>query len=94
MPTYTYSCETCGNFSVIRAVDTREEPVYCPGCAEPGRRVFETPYLTKGSAAVDRIVQRADTSAETPEVTSQIPPALRRSRSQERGRHYPPLPRP
>lgn len=36
MPTYEYTCEHCGSFTMLRPIAERHEPSQCPYCASTG----------------------------------------------------------
>lgn len=77
MPTYTYSCPHCGPFSLFRPMAQSGHPAPCPGCERASRRVFDAPHVGALDPALERAVTHAERSAETPQVTRRIPPALR-----------------
>lgn len=92
MQTYTYVCEPCGSFDLVRSIDQRGDHAPCPRCGEGGRRVFTAPHLGRLDPALDRAATSAGLSAERPEVTRTIPAAARRPLPTQRT-GYPPLPR-
>ena len=54
MPTYGYACATCGAFDVVRPMAAVGAPAECPGCGEPGRRLFAAPALRSLSPGLRR----------------------------------------
>ena len=40
MPTYDYSCNSCGSFDTIRAISMRDQPAPCPECGQLSDRVL------------------------------------------------------
>jgi len=40
MPTYDYSCKSCGNFDTLRSLSMRNEPATCPDCGGLSERIF------------------------------------------------------
>jgi putative FmdB family regulatory protein len=40
MPTYDYTCRSCGAFDAVRRLDDRNAPAACPGCGSASPRVF------------------------------------------------------
>ena len=40
MPTYDYSCTTCGSFDSIRPMSLRNEMAECPECGGLSERIF------------------------------------------------------
>jgi putative FmdB family regulatory protein len=50
MPVYEFSCASgCDNYEVWRSIDTRQNDTDCPGCGNPGNRVFSPPMTLSGS---------------------------------------------
>lgn len=94
MPTYTYTCSSCGAFDLLRTISAREETAPCPSCDQPGTRVFNTAHLSRLNASLDHTVTAAGLSSETPQVTRHIPPAVRTTTATTRRPGYPALPRP
>lgn len=45
MPLYEFRCNDCGIFDVWRSIAECTNPVCCPACNEPTRRVFSAPAL-------------------------------------------------
>lgn len=45
MPTYTYECETCGEFDSFRKMSERESPIECPTCHVQTSRVLIKPVM-------------------------------------------------
>ncbi|MFT3991940.1 MAG: zinc ribbon domain-containing protein [Luteolibacter sp.] len=45
MPVYDFTCETCGDFRVLRMISERNDPAPCPSCARLGRRLILAPNL-------------------------------------------------
>lgn len=93
MPTYSYTCRSCGSFDLMRAVVHREELARCPECDRPGIRVFAAPHLSRHDPSLDRAAMNAGLSAETPQVTRRIPPTAPRARVAARRAGSPPLPK-
>lgn len=93
MPTYTYACQSCGRFDLLRAVSDRDELVGCPRCGVTGTRVFSAPHLARLDPSMDRMATSAGLSADTPQITRNIPRAADRSRKPARRPGYPHLPR-
>ncbi|MBR7827223.1 hypothetical protein KDK95_12975 [Actinospica sp. MGRD01-02] len=93
MAIYQYQCTDCGPFDVSRPIGQAlsEEP--CEACAEPARRVFTAPMLTRTSAALARALGAQEASAHEPRVVTEVPPA-RRGRSPASDPRHARLPRP
>lgn len=77
MPTYTYSCQDCGPFNLVRTIAQRSDPTWCPECGSEGHRAFTAPYLSRVNHALEAAIATAGISSETPAVTRHIPPAAR-----------------
>jgi len=73
MPTYSYRCPSCGPFDVRVPMSALREQVPCRVCSAPSARVFQAPYLASGHSAVNRAIQRAEASAEDPQVVHDLP---------------------
>lgn len=43
MPVYAYSCAECGPFECRRAVEQSSDPLTCPRCTTPARRLYTAP---------------------------------------------------
>lgn len=52
MPTYSFNCEACGEFDVLRSISRRDEPCNCPACESPAQRVISSPTLFAMSTAL------------------------------------------
>ncbi|MBM9464728.1 zinc ribbon domain-containing protein [Aeromicrobium sp. YIM 150415] len=94
MPTYTYTCRTCGPFDLVRTISRRVEPANCPACQRQSMRVISAPHLSRLDSSLDRSVTSAGLSSESPGVTRHIPPALRSAPPPARRPGHPSLPRP
>lgn len=94
MPTYSYTCRSCGTFDLMRAIVHREERARCPECGQLGTRVFAAPHLRRLDPSLDRAAISADMSTETPQVTQRIPPTTPRTRVAAQRPGSPPLPKP
>jgi putative FmdB family regulatory protein len=49
MPLYDFRCDDCGSFEIWRTMAEFSQPVHCPTCTEPAKRVFSPPALLSGS---------------------------------------------
>lgn len=92
MQTYTYACEPCGSFDLVRSIEERGSHAPCPRCGRGGKRVFTAPHLGRLDPALDRAATSAGLSADSPRVTHDIPAAARSPLPAQRP-GYPPLPR-
>lgn len=50
MPTYDYSCATCGPFSEVRSMAEFAQPQPCPTCGDAAPRAFLSAPALGGSA--------------------------------------------
>ncbi len=100
MPTYSYRCQSCGDFDVIASMSERPDSAPCPECGRQRPRLFRAPSLRTTSSALGAAFEQAGRSAEAPQVVHSIPqaaPAPRRPGApvpvSARPGHYPALPR-
>lgn len=54
MPLYEFQCNDCGMFDLWRSMAESSDPAHCPGCHEPGRRIFSPPNVLSGSLRLKR----------------------------------------
>ena len=94
MPTYSFTCPSCGAFELVRTIARRAEPAHCPTCDRIGARRFGAPHLSGLDRALDRAVTGAGLSSETPQVTRSIPPTYGVPARSSQPVGYPALPRP
>ena len=74
MPTYRFSCPTCGTFDLIRPMSESGAVTDCPSCARPARRIFAAPALRALSAGVRGALDAQHRSADAPDVVTALPP--------------------
>lgn len=43
MPVYEYTCRQCGDFSALRPIAQRHDPLVCQACGQQALRVIVTP---------------------------------------------------
>jgi putative FmdB family regulatory protein len=48
MPSYSYACKRCGEFSADRPMARFKAPAKCPGCGALSERGFAIPFLNSG----------------------------------------------
>ena len=71
MPTYEYACPACGEFTALRPMAQRQDPLACPDCGAPAVRVFATaPAYTGLPAAVRQAHATNERSAHEPRQSS------------------------
>ncbi len=93
MPVYTYSCDACGSFDLVRPMADSAHGATCPTClADVTRRVFGAPALSTISRGLHRAADAAAASAESPQVVRAVPHG--NSRPRPRSTRLPALPRP
>ncbi len=82
MATYEYRCQRDGSFDTILPIGTAGMSTRCPSCGGRAVRVFSTPGLVRTPTALRQAVDRAERSAEAPDVVSRVPGGrpVRRSR--------------
>lgn len=73
MATYVFRCADCADFEVIQSMSAVEPTHPCPACGRASRRVFSPPALSRTAPGLDRAVQAAEASAETPQVVRSVP---------------------
>ncbi|WP_165400310.1 FmdB family zinc ribbon protein [Motilibacter rhizosphaerae] len=73
MPTYAYSCSSCGLFDVVRPMSGVAAEERCPGCTSLAARVFSVPALRRTSAGLARALTTAESSADAPAVARRAP---------------------
>ncbi|MEU3456759.1 zinc ribbon domain-containing protein [Micromonospora sp. NPDC006766] len=81
MATYEYRCRQDGSFDVALPIGTAGPSTRCPRCGAPARRTFTPPRLTRTPAGLRTALDRAERSAETPEVVRRMPGGLPARRS-------------
>ena len=78
MPYYEYGCESCGDFSLWRAMALSSEPARCPCCGTPAPRILSAaPMIRRGAgrtrSAEPQLVQRKEAPPPPP---AAHPPSL------------------
>lgn len=71
MPFYVFSCGACGPFEVRQSASRVGEPVRCPACEGPGKRVFTPPGVRLVAKPLRRALDREEKSAHEPIVSSE-----------------------
>ncbi|MEU2616144.1 zinc ribbon domain-containing protein [Micromonospora sp. NPDC007271] len=82
MATYEYRCRQDGSFDVTLPIGTAGPSMRCPRCGVPAGRMFTAPRLGRMPTALREAVDRAEGSAERPDVVGRVPggrPARRSS---------------
>ncbi|SCF17034.1 putative regulatory protein, FmdB family [Micromonospora viridifaciens] len=82
MATYEYRCRQDGSFDVTLPIGTAGPSTRCPRCGVPAGRVFAAPRLGRMPAALHAAIDRAERTAEQPDVVRHVPgdrPARRSS---------------
>jgi putative FmdB family regulatory protein len=70
MPTYTFNCARCGDFTEMRRMQLADAPATCPLCGSPAQRVFVAPYVSRMNTALRRAHERNERSAHEPRVVN------------------------
>ncbi|MEA2244035.1 MAG: hypothetical protein QOD24_3591 [Solirubrobacteraceae bacterium] len=68
MPTYAYTCDSCGPFDERRPMAAASDPASCPSCEREARRLYTPPGLVRTPAALSRALNLEARSAHEPEV--------------------------
>lgn len=92
MATYEYRCARHREFTVSVPIGEAARTVACPVCGADAPRVWSAPALTRTPRRLAAAIERAERSAEAPEVVSAVP-ERRRSRGPVNPAHAR-LPRP
>lgn len=74
MPTYSYACVVCGDFSVLRPMAEAGAAMSCPDCGRATRRLFGAPALRSLDPGMRRALDAQVRSADAPGVVSSPPP--------------------
>ena len=93
MTEYEYRCPACGPFSLHRSMGSATPSASCPACGRDSRRRFSAQPVRRVQPALAGALERQETSADSPEVISTIPPRPARRRAPADPRHAA-LPRP
>ena len=73
MATYLYRCTTHGDTEVARPIGSAPPTWSCPVCQAECARVFLPPLLSLAPHRVVAAIDRAERSADAPEVVSSLP---------------------
>src|SRR5690625_7847239 len=74
MPTYTFRCDSCDEFTAVLPMSELRPTQPCPRCARESRRVYGVaPALLSTPAGLRRRIEAAAASAEAPQVARSIP---------------------
>jgi putative FmdB family regulatory protein len=71
--TYEYRCPRDGGFDVKFPLGAATPRVACSACGSEAVRVFSAPLLTRTPRPLTAAIDKAERSAETPDVVSRIP---------------------
>jgi len=69
MPVYSYLCEECGEFDLLRPMDLRNAPAACPSCACSSQRMIQAPNLALMAPGLRRAHSINDRSRHEPRVS-------------------------
>jgi len=82
MPTYTFRCDSCDEFTAVLPMSELRPTRPCPRCARESRRVYGVaPALLSTPAGLRRGIEAAAASAESPQVVRSIPAGAPRPRT-------------
>ncbi|WP_193517323.1 FmdB family zinc ribbon protein [Nocardiopsis kunsanensis] len=82
MAIYQFMCEEHGGLELEAAMGTAPPTLSCPDCGRQARRVFSAPTLGRTPRAVATAFERAERSADEPNVVTSLPPRSGRARPQ------------
>ncbi len=74
MAMYEYRCAQHREFTRSFPIGEAASDVPCPACGARAVRVFSAPTLARTPRRVVQALERAEKSAEAPEVVSSVPP--------------------
>ncbi|WP_067602684.1 hypothetical protein [Nocardiopsis listeri] len=74
MAEYRFECGEHGGIDIEAAMGTAPSTLPCPTCHRPARRVFGAPMLNRSRGAVRSTYERAERSADAPDVVRSPPP--------------------
>ncbi|MEU5724220.1 zinc ribbon domain-containing protein [Micromonospora sp. NPDC047738] len=80
MATYTYRCSRHGDFAASFPIGEAAARAPCSVCGSDGVRVFSAPLLVRTPRRLAAAIDRAERSAEKPDVVSAIPGGQQASR--------------
>ncbi len=76
MPTYEFGCPTCGISEKFFSMSEVPDESECAECGTTVARRMSAPYLSKAGSSAYGLIDRAATSADSPQVvTSRLPSA-------------------
>lgn len=94
MVTYAYRCALDGPFDLRAPMGQAPPRATCPACADDAPRAYVAPRLGSGRGDLVRAIDRAEASADRPEVVSRLPAAGRRGAPSTTNPLHRRLPRP
>jgi putative FmdB family regulatory protein len=94
MPTYSYACDRCGGFDLLRPMAEADARTSCPGCGTPARRLVTAPALRALDPGLRSALDRQHRSADAPEVVGTVPGRPRRTQRAATDPRQARLPRP
>jgi putative FmdB family regulatory protein len=68
VPVYEFVCEDCGPFEQRRSFAEAGDPMACPSCGGEAKRVYSMPNTRRMPTALSGAMDRAEKSAQEPEV--------------------------
>lgn len=87
MAEYQFLCDEHGGIAIRIAMGTAPPTLSCPDCGALARRVFSAPMLGRSPGAMASAFERAERSADAPDVVRSPPP--RAGRPRQRYTHDP-----
>ena len=94
MPSYDYRCGDCGTFTATLSMAAAKAAHACPDCGTQARRVWGAPALHAGNQKLRALQERAEGSADAPQLVHREPARPLDLSSRRFGRSRQSLPRP
>ncbi len=95
MTMYVFRCTECGLFDAAFPIGTAPTDIACPECSSRSMRLITAPRINHGASGYGRAIERAQASADRPQVVSgALPGAPQRPTPVTRNPLHAKLPRP
>lgn len=86
MPLYEYQCEACGQFEQWRTMAEVSNPMLCPTCEAPAKRIYSPPGIMLNSSL--RLKKSQSLEPKLVDKSRDREPAPRRYQSHDHGRPW------
>lgn len=94
MPTYDFTCPSCGHFTLVRPMQQASASTPCPQCGTTARRIYGSPALRNIAPGLRRALDAAEASADQPTIVNTVPGRSRSAFNTSRDPRHARLPRP